>query len=296
MILVSLFIIVILLLLFWAAQAAGKTLWEYLEILIIPAVLGIIALLFNTAARKRDREAEEAARKRESDIESDRQRQAILATYFDVMTDLLLDRGLYKPEKSRKYEAIRTVAKSRTLSALRSLDGERKGRVLRFLYESGLISEQPVIILQSADLRGAHLIEAHLIGANLADANLYKANLYKADLSGAELIHVCLEEANLQEAYLHKADLMWANLEGANLIVATLAEAILQEAFLMRANLMGATLAEAILWGADLTDATVTPEQLSVTRELENATMPNGMKYEEWVAKGKPDWSKGTAK
>lgn len=44
-IIISLSIIVILLLLFWASQAAGKTVWEYLEILIIPAVLGIVALL-----------------------------------------------------------------------------------------------------------------------------------------------------------------------------------------------------------------------------------------------------------
>lgn len=54
-ILVSLAVIVILLLLFWAAQAAGKTFWEYLEILIIPVVLGVGALLFNRAVRRRDR-------------------------------------------------------------------------------------------------------------------------------------------------------------------------------------------------------------------------------------------------
>lgn len=207
-IIISLSIIVILLLLFWASQAAGKTVWEYLEILIIPAVLGIVALLFNRAAKKRDRE-----------IENDRQRQAILATYLDRMSDLLLEKNLHDTKKGKKE---RTVARARTVSALRNLDGKRIAQVIQFLTDS------------------------KLGGKKLLGIELGGADLQKADLRGADL-----QEANLREA----------NLQGAN----------------FRAAL-------------------VVAQQLSEASLLKNAIMPDGIKYEEWVAKGKPDWSKGTAK
>ena len=89
---ISLFVIAILVLLWWLSQSTGKTLWEFVEILIIPVVLGIIAWLFNRAARKRDRE-----------IETDRQRHSVLTAYFDQMTDLILNHDLGNlKSKSRK--------------------------------------------------------------------------------------------------------------------------------------------------------------------------------------------------
>jgi uncharacterized protein YjbI with pentapeptide repeats len=48
-------------------------------------------------------------------------------------------------------------------------------------------------------------------------------------------------------------------------------------------DLRGADLRDAYLSGADLSDATVTEEQLSECESLEDATMPNGQKYEEWL-------------
>jgi len=240
-ILVALVIVVILLLLFWAAQAEGKRLWEYLEILIIPAVLGAIALLFNRAARNRDRA-----------IESDRQRQAILSTYFDRLSDLLLNQEPRLRDAKNKDE-IRIVARARTLSAFRSLDGERKGRVLQFLYEGGLITgESPVIVLKGANLEGAQLRGAHL-----------------------------------REATLEGAFLKWANLQGAFLEFAFLKGAFLELAYLEGANLQGAQLERANLDGAE-----ITPEQLDIVVAPKGATMPDGKKYEEWRAKGKPDWTK----
>jgi len=143
------------------------------------------------------------------------------------MTNLLLDRGLYKPEKSRKYDAICTVAKSRTLSAFRSLDGEQKGRVLRFLYESGLINrEKPIINLGGADLREAYLQEAHLEGAHIE----------KADLDRAILRGAILKKAHLQGTLLRCADLDGADVEGAHLERADLEGAILRRVNLEMAH------------------------------------------------------------
>lgn len=46
----------------------------------------------------------------------------------------------------------------------------------------------------------------------------------------------------------------------------------------------------AYLKWAKLTNAKVTPAQLSTAKPLDNATMPDGTKYEKWVVSGKPDW------
>ena len=52
------------------------------------------------------------------------------------MQELILDKGLRRSEKDAE---IRDVARARTLTVLRSLDGDRKGQVLRFLHEADLI-------------------------------------------------------------------------------------------------------------------------------------------------------------
>ena len=55
-------------------------------------------------------------------------------------------------------DSLSTVARARTLTVLPKLDGERKARVVQFLYESGLIvKKRPIIDLLRADLRRADL-------------------------------------------------------------------------------------------------------------------------------------------
>jgi uncharacterized protein YjbI with pentapeptide repeats len=110
---------------------------------------------------------------------------------------LILDKGLRRSEKDAE---IRSVSRARTLAVLRSLDGARKGLVLRFLHEADLIGKavgerrviEAIIDLLTADLSGADLSGADLSGAvlsyaNLSDANLRDANLRDANLSNANL-------------------------------------------------------------------------------------------------------------
>lgn len=315
-ILVSLFIIVLSLLLLWVAQGAGKTLWDFVELLIIPAVLGIVAWLFNRAARKRDRE-----------IESDRQRQAVLTTYFDQMADLLLKHDLGNSKSSsKKGGEVRSIARARTLSALRNLDGRRKGQVLLFLYESGLIDKKPAIDLKLADLQGAELVGASLEGAHLSNANLRRAhlsyaklegaNLVKANLAGAHLSHAKLQGAELYGASLRGADMGWAKLQRANLMGVIPKGFIPDQADIKRAIRRGVDLKRAMLnsaikkgiiprpisprgatlKSANLEGAEVTPRWLDAVQTLDNAIMPDGTEYEDWKVRGKPDWTISTEK
>jgi Pentapeptide repeats (8 copies) len=155
--------------------------WDWLELLIIPVLLGLGAFWFNNQARKSEQE-----------LAQDRAREEALQRYLDRMQELILDKGLRRSEEDPE---IRGVARTRTLAVLRSLDGNRKGQVVRFLYESNLIGKavreesgerrillEATIDLRTADLSCANLFDAILMGANLTNANLSNANLSYVNL------------------------------------------------------------------------------------------------------------------
>jgi len=253
----------------------AKTLWDWMELLVIPVVLAVGVWWLNRSEReneqkianqKRDEDRDNAEKNRKEDraIADDRRNQATLEAYFDRMVELLVEHDLMgnKSESNREVWDGSTIVRTRTLAVLRSLDGRRKGHVIQFLYESGLIDrEHPVVDLGGADLRGAdlcvvNLSEAKLDNAELIKAKLGDAELIKASLTGAQLGGADLRRANLREAHLTTANLSEVNLGGADL----------REAYLIGADLSG----------ADLEGANVTPEQLAQAMSLKGAVMPDG--------------------
>lgn len=256
-----------------------KTLWDWMEILLVPLVLALGALWFNDSqkktelkiaekARETDRVIAEEARKAEREIASERQQQATLEAYYDRMTELLLEHGLRSRNEEEGAEG-RSIARTRTLSVVRSINEERKGHVIKFLYESKLIGfiendehKPGIVALYGMDLAGAKLSGAYLIGADLSGADLSEADLSGTKLIMAKLSGAKLVGANLPWAYLYgadlvgtqlrEADLTGADLRGAKLIAekqsrvdfrkAKLTEAFLREVFLYTADLYGAKL------------------------------------------------------
>jgi hypothetical protein len=268
---------------------ANKRFWDYLELLIVPAALAIGVYLLNRAQSERERAAEDAQqererqaqaaqRQRELEVENQRAQDSVLEAYLDQMSQLLLDkdRPLGHP---RKGDEVRTLARARTLTVLRRLDGERKGRVVQFLHEAGLIAkDRPVLVLIGADLSGVrlnytYLDKTYLSGANLSGANLSGTSLRGADLSGANLNGASLTFANLSNTVLSGAHLRDTDLSSADLIKADLREVNFHGldtpaarpivanpaeptgTILIGANLSGADLSRAVLSGADLTGA-----------------------------------------
>jgi Pentapeptide repeats (8 copies) len=174
---------------------AGKTLWDWLQLLIIPAVLAVGGYVINLTISRSEQEATKqraqservAAEKRadtEREIALDSLREEVLQAYIDKMAELLFKEHLseLKPE----YKEVRKIARVRTLTVLPRLDGLRKGSVLQFLHESGLIEKDKRIIdlrganlggasLEYADLRGAYLFEAALAGASITSEQLATA-------------------------------------------------------------------------------------------------------------------------
>ncbi|MCL7453835.1 MAG: pentapeptide repeat-containing protein [Anaerolineae bacterium] len=156
--------------------------------------------------------------------------------------------------------AARAAAQTQTLSVLRELDGERKGRLLGFLHGSGLVGKEAVIILYGADLSDTVLHKGDLWGINLSGANLRRADFWETKLPSAILQAADLREANLSNtdlwaSNLDQADLTRARATSANLSGASLSKAYLCEACLSEADFSGAKMTEANLALADLTGA-----------------------------------------
>jgi hypothetical protein len=234
----------------------GKTLWDFMELLIVPVALASIAIWFN----KRMREAEQKATE-------ERLREEALHTYFDRMSELLLDHDLYKADKGSD---VRFIARARTLNIFQRLDGHRKGMVLRFLDSLDLISCEMDQNWQVKTYPTIGLREANLTGISVDTGVLTSAILEK----------VYLGNVNLSKADLYRVDLSKAVLEGSWLVDAELRDAKLCGANLQIAILIGAKLDGADLSGANLKNAIVTAEQLSKAKVLEACIMPSGTLYD----------------
>jgi len=181
----------------------GKSLWDWLQLLIIPVVLAVGALLFNLATTRTEQRI--AAQRYENDqhIALDKQREDLFQKYLDCMSDLLLKENL----RSSAVDAeARKFARVRTITILFQLDARRIGYVFAFLREAGLMSNKPdssIVSLSGADLSNINLSEANLSGVNLSEANLSEANLSGADLSEASLKGaIYFEELEKQAASL----------------------------------------------------------------------------------------------
>ncbi|WP_201393746.1 pentapeptide repeat-containing protein [Ktedonobacter sp. SOSP1-85] len=284
-----------------------KSLWEWMQLLIVPLVLAIGGFLLNRTASKTEQEKTEKRYQNDHKIAKDKQRADLLQTYLDHMSDLLLKENL---RMSQPDSEVRNVARIRTITVLGQLDTPRVNHVLSFLREAKLVTAQQgesVVSFSGADMRGidlkggcayeidlsgANLSQADLSGANLSQAglsqaNLSQADLSRADLSGADLSRADLSEANLSEANLNEANLnraslieanfsfanfSFANFSFANFSFANLSEADLSRADLSRADLSRALrLSEANLSGVDLSEAnpseTIVSQALNVTEE-----------------------------
>jgi len=239
-----------------------KTLWDWMELFVIPLVLAFGAFYLNRSERNAERE-----------IATDRQQEAALQAYIDRMAELLLKEKLRTTENAE----VQDVARTRTLTVLRGLDAGRKGQVIQFLYEANLINKSDAIVhLHDADLKDANLEATSLEGADLKHTYLEGANMYFANLEGADLEFANLEGAGLTDAHLADANLIATYLGGANLTNANLERADLTNSRLDGANLTDAHLVDANFSYANLMGGKVTNEQLATVKSLKGATMPDG--------------------
>ena len=182
-----------------------RTLWDWLQLLIVPAVLALGGLWFTAQQDRRQQEMDERRERIVHRVEEQRAQDSMLLAYLDQMSSLLINEGL---QTSQPGEPERLVAASRTITVLRGLDPERKRTVLRFVYEAGLIRKEGTIV----NLDGANLTEADLNNVPLEDADLSDLYLSDANLAGADLSGADLSGADLSGADLSGAEVTWQQL------------------------------------------------------------------------------------
>jgi pentapeptide repeat protein len=245
----------------------SKTLWDLLQLLIVPVILVAVSLWWSASQTASDNKREDRRIAADRVAAEQVRQDAALSDYIERMSGLMLHEKLLtaKPPKLLSGQpplAVRSLARTVTLTSLRRLDGERRGKVVLFLQEASLINQNsgPRVRLADADLRGADLRRADLRGADLTYADLSGAALRGAALPGADLFHAALRGAFLADADLTGAKLTGAYLTDADLRDADLRGADLRGAFvrgadLTNADLSGADLRGAALRGADLTNA-----------------------------------------
>lgn len=203
----------------------AKTLWDWLDLLIVPVVLIATGALLTHAQKAREKRLAERKKEGERDLARDQQREDALQNYFDRLTDLLVAGKLRHikgdlPAGSDNENELRVNLgiSSRTLAVLRRLDGDRKGYLVQFLSDLRLIDvEKHVLWLTGADLR-----KAALSRHSLWRCRLEKADLEDADLSAANLDQAVLTQANLRGAKLTDVSLTGTTLKEANLSGQTL--------------------------------------------------------------------------
>jgi hypothetical protein len=241
------------------ANAVDKPLWDWLQLLIVPAVIAAGVAWFSQQQREREQRTA-----------SERAQDEALQAYLNQMSQLLPDKE--RPLRAAgPYDDVAVVAWAQTQTVLPRLDVGRKVSVVRFLHEAKLLDAAgPAKILFGLDLSGINLS-----GRILRHISLPAANLVAANLSGANL-----SKADLRGANLSKADLRDAKLRGANLSCANLSGADLRGADLRDGDLSLTAMRKADLNGADGITNEVLDEKAGV---LDGATMPDGQKYEEWV-------------
>lgn len=208
----------------------SKTLWDWLDLLLIPLAVGLVGWIFKEA------EKEKATR-----MEKERTQNQTLDSFVKTITDLIVNHNLGTADAKH---GSHVIARTRTILALSTLDRLRKGQVLQFLFESGLIDKPQNVSLVGADITHAILDGIVLSNAEITGAYLNGASITHSNLKGAAFTGCDFSDANLSDSLLENADLSYTNLTGAKLNNVDLTSANFEGANLTAANLTGSKITQ----------------------------------------------------
>jgi uncharacterized protein YjbI with pentapeptide repeats len=211
----------------------GKTFWDWMQLFIVPLMLVIITIAFSCQQNERqqrieDQRAQEAQKIENQRAEAEREaaeqraQDEALQAYLDQMSSLLLENNL---RDSAPDSEVRTLAQTRTLTLLDTVDKQRRRDALRFLYEANLIDRpDPVIRLAGANLQNMDLELVNLGGGAFDIPSTYGTDREAefglgpgADLSGANLSGTDLRYCSLAGVNLEGVDFTGASLAGCGL-------------------------------------------------------------------------------
>ena len=237
-----------------------KTLWDYLQLMVVPLLL----IFVTTGISQYQKSIDDARAEQEKQAAAIKAKQDTLNSYIDAMTDLMKS-GLGK--QSDEGSRLEPIATSRTILTLRELDESRNMIVIGFLKESKLIRRDPANEITQEDYKQQQ-----------AEYKQCLINKAKNCSRPSPPSPISLEESNLSNVNFHQVDLNTINLKKASLRSANLTQAILIETDLEGADLRGADLTGANLTGANLKNAHLPAKELLKGVRYCDTTMPDGNK------------------
>jgi uncharacterized protein YjbI with pentapeptide repeats len=225
-----------------------KTIWDLLDLIMVPIALIFVAYWLNLSEKRTEAQQ----------LEEQNQR-IILQDYFAQIRDFILEKNLLICSQE---SALRKLARTITKITLHEVNGSRRGIIIRFLYESGLVSQKdPIIFLSGSDCREAELSYAMLqevtliqingSGTIFSRANLSMSRLNESNFSNADFSSADLRNSNISRANLSGAKLTNTNFEGANLIRANLENATMRGAIFKNTKLNGVKYNSGTIWPED---------------------------------------------
>lgn len=269
----------------------GKTFWDWMELLLIPIFLLLGAASLNSSERKNEQK-----------LADDQRREQIIQNVRKELTDLILREGL---KRRVAQNDLYVVARTIILTAIHSLqdDGRRKGILIGFISEMGLIKNKPidapedpieheakmlpVLGIGNLDLQHIEFKERYLDTVKLPSSNFSFGNL-----EGSSFRNVDFQDSTFHKANLKNTSFMFCNLKGTNFDKAkfsislttfereTIFAQLIPKGTFLTANvvleegtiIVDTCLREAILSNLDLRGAVLTKSDLSYA-ELEGANL-----------------------
>jgi hypothetical protein len=176
----------------------GKTLWDWMSLLLVPSIIATATLVVNHVQ----------AQSNQSTIQ-----ESAFQQYIDRISNLVLS------PLDHNATVTNAVAQAHTAAILQIVRQERAGRVLSFLDQLGRLKDF------IPDLEGIDLTNAELKGFNLDGLEFDRVRFVRADLEGASLIRSDLEAVNFSGADLKFTTMHFASFENTIMDKANLAHA-----------------------------------------------------------------------
>jgi uncharacterized protein YjbI with pentapeptide repeats len=202
----------------------GRTLWDWMQLLVVPALLFVAGYWFNKKLKER-----------EATVALNTERAAALQKYFDAVADLITKGSQSVPSNSSSSDQQPSSAKAGEKSAVGQ---DRKAGT-----PEALNSNEVTFALQGLSLNNVYLKDVDLRGADLRSVDLKDAFIdettlidkkwqlvwkivnngfvrkrwdEEVNLSNADLAYTCLNGAELGNFNLEGADLRGATFDGAH--------------------------------------------------------------------------------
>jgi uncharacterized protein YjbI with pentapeptide repeats len=212
---------------------------QFLSSLILPLMLGVFTVVITFQQQKEARQQRlEDKQQRELDLNisqiqemaqikaaANRYRDEVFVAYIKEMGDLLEKKnGTLTSDL-----LIHTLARVKTLNAIRQLDGTRQIHILRFLYEAGQLTNTNQFIaldISTAELTGIDFRKSGqlLNTGEISLAGVYLVNSTFIDiiLSSVDFSSALLDYANFSSAALYNVNFSSANLFNVSFLSALL--------------------------------------------------------------------------